>query len=316
MKQIFSPMQFILSLTRIKHHQMEKETQAANLICAMLNTHYIPYTKHYFNTKIPKFNKAILLADTIQIPAIATSLVSGTIDNNHSIISSLISSQKIINEPNINFNPCCTSISRSNHYFAPSVAISREHLPLVCKAKVIKGLVQITSVPHRSLNILVGNLKHPRTVVFCHYDSISVGATDNASGVAVLLDLIISHPDTLKNTLFVIAGNEELSFDYPIYWGRGYRAFEKAHVRQLAGAQKLYIIDSLGNGQNILFNDPAIVRLGFPIVNLAKWSRKISMLSGNLDKLMEVYHSDLDTPEVLNERYIYDAVDMLKKQLT
>ncbi len=54
-------------------------------------------------------------------------------------------------------------------------------------------------------------------LVFSHYDSISSGVIDNASGTALSLYLVINYPKLLEKTLFVFAGNEELSYDEPIY---------------------------------------------------------------------------------------------------
>lgn len=70
---------------------------------------------------------------------------------------------------------------------------------------------------HNSLNILVGNNINPKNIFFAHYDSVGIGATDNASGVGILMNIIINFPKSLRDNLFVFSGNEELSYDYPTY---------------------------------------------------------------------------------------------------
>ncbi len=309
-------MSFVKKFCAISHRQLQNETRAAEFIVRIMKQAGITYTRQYFNTQIPKFGQAILWADGKRIPAITTSFLSGSISSNHAIVSSLISSQKFIKEPNINFNPACAGISRSNHYFAPSLAIARGDLQKVCQAKRVIGSVRVNLVQHCSSNIMVGNRENPTFIVFCHYDSISVGAIDNASGVAVLLDLIINNPKTLKDTLYVIAGNEELSYDFPVYWGHGYRVFEKKYDTIMKRAQKIFVVDSLGNGPTTLFRDSETVRLGFPIVNLVAWQKKIIMLSGDIDGLLSVYHSDLDTLSMLKEKYLKEATRKLLSLFT
>ena len=102
---------------------------------------------------------------------------------------------------------------------------------------------------------MVGNLINPKNLVFTHYDSIYSGAVDNASGVAVTLKLILDKPKLLKTTLFVLSGNEELAYDFPVYWGRGYREFEKKYWPLMKHSQKILIIDGVGNSPTEFITD-------------------------------------------------------------
>lgn len=307
-QNIFNMQKFITQLSRIYHRQGAAETEAAALIMRTLDRYKVKYIKEPFTTYIPDFIKAELVVDGKQIPAIPTSFVSGEITDKGAIISSMISSQRFIDDSNINFNPHCHTISRSNHYFAPSLAVAPKHLAAICRAKKVHGNVVVEKQRHRSLNILIGNIKNPQVIVMGHYDSIGPGVIDNASGTAMMMYLAIQHPEILNDVLIVIGGNEELSYDYPLYWGHGYRVFEKKHLHLLQRAQAIVGIDCVGHAPAILYNDPHIVRLGVPLANHMKWQKKVFLLSGDLAQLNPVYHSDADngrhvpiTQQFLNE---------------
>lgn len=140
--------------------------------------------------------------------------------------------------PNINFNPFCKSVSLTSFYFTPSLAISKKDLHFIINVEEIEGKVKIKKEKFISRNLIIGNLENPRFVIFAHYDTIKKGAIDNSSGVAILLSLIKENPKTLSNTLFVFSGSEELSFEKPIYWGKGYRVFEEEFKEVLKNSKK------------------------------------------------------------------------------
>jgi len=306
-------LKFIKQFTKITERQLDRETAAANFIKAELNKRGLKFTIHKFSTVVPRIKKQNLTADGRNVPAIATGLISGVIESNSALISSLISSQKNLRDANINFNPACAGISRSNHYFAPALAISRKDLLKVSLAKKVRGVVEVDPVKRQSENILVGNIKNPKNIIVNHYDSIGSGACDNASGVALTFALMEHSPQSLSNTLYVFAGNEELSYDQPIYWGHGYREFEKKFSGIMGKADKILVLDSLGNAPTQYTHEVKMVKLGFPIKNLEKWSKKIAMVYGGMGELMEVYHSDLDTVDRLSEKYLEGAISVVEK---
>lgn len=314
-----SPISLITScidtLVSFGERQAEQETQAANWIKAFLEKNDIPYDVQEFQTQIPIVNKELLTVDGKEIPCKATSFVSGTITNNHTLISSLIGTQPLIDLPNINFNPLCSSISRGNHYFAPSVAIARSDVQTVIDGTEICAEIEVTKTEHTSQNILVGNTKNPTNIFVCHYDSIGPGATDNASGTAMLLALAICNPEALKDTLFLIGGNEEVSYDYPLYWGRGYRAFEKEYATIIESAKSIYVVDCVGDAPVTFDNSIETVRLCFPIAGLESAVSKTSAVYGSFTSLMTVYQSDIDTPDVLNKQYLEETYQALQRKL-
>src|SRR6266446_4657729 len=220
--QKFDHIKFIEKLLEFSPRQGENETQTREFICSILDKEKIAYELEKFVTQLPKVEKASLIVDGKNISCEPTGFVSGQINNKHSLISSLISSQLTINQPNINFNPECDAISLSNFYFAPSLAVSKHDLPEILESRKISAELKVNPVEHESANILVGNTKNPKNILIAHYDCHKTGATDNASGVSVLMSLILGLPQTLKNTLYVFSGNEEISYDQPIYWGHGF----------------------------------------------------------------------------------------------
>lgn len=301
--------EFIAQLCALGERQFKQETKARQLIEASLKRADISYTAEHFTTYLPRFKEAKLMADGKTIPCAGSSFVGGIIDNANHLISSLTSSQNFLYKPNINFNPLCSGISRSNHYFAPSLAIPKAYLLTLCNAKKVHGRVEVERKTHTSANLLVGHTKNPCYLVFSHYDSIFTGAVDNASGTALSLYLTINYPKLLEKTLFVFAGNEELSYDKPIYWGHGYRVFENKHYSLLAKAKKILILDSLGYSKTYFIQDPSEVVLGFPIKHMCKLQKKLYLVIGDMQKLMQFYHSDLDVPKLVKTSELMRAVE-------
>ncbi len=293
---------FIRTLYLLGERQLEKETRARRIIEEKLAQHDSPYLLEKFTTYVPRFQSAKLTVGGKAIPCASSSLVSGEITQPNHLISSLTSSQNFLRVENINFNPLCASISRSNHYFAPSLAIPRRYVSCLFGAQKVRGKVVVRKQRHNSANVLVGNTSSPRYLVFSHYDSIYGGAVDNASGTALSLYLLIQQPALLKNTLFVFAGNEELSYDAPIYWGHGYREFERRHDSFLRNAKKIFVLDCIGYSKTFFVRDYRTVVLGFPVKCLPEIAKKTYLVIGDYQQMMKFYHSELDKPYLIDER--------------
>lgn len=305
---------FIKTLISFSPRQLAGEKKTANFIIDYLKKNKIPYFLEPFFTKIPLVKKAVLFGDGKKIACRGTSFVSGKIEGKSNLISSLIDSKYFLTYPNINFNPQCQTISLSNFYFAPALAVDKKGLWQILKMKKVFGLVEVESKKHQSFNILVGNKISPKNIVFAHYDSIETGATDNASGTAVLMKTILFQPQLLRNNLFVFSGNEELSYDKPTYWGHGYRIFEKEHKKILRNSRQILVLDCLGNGKTKIFNDEQFKHLAFPVADKSL-KKKISVIFGDLDKLMIVYHSKADDLSQLKENYLEEAHNLLIKKI-
>lgn len=250
----------------------------------------------------PRIQKETLKIDRRAVPCVATAMVSGNINTPNHLISSITSSQNFLFVENINFNPLCKTISRSNHYFAPALAVPRRFVSKIMNSRQLIGIVRVKKTRHISANILVGNHVNPRYLIFSHYDSLYGGAADNASGTVLSLYLAVNNPNLRKNTLFVFAGNEELSYDKPIYWGHGYRVFEQRHKKLLQRAKNILVLDCIGFSKTFFASDEKVVRLGFPIHSLSKVISKTRLVIGDMQKMMAFYHSELDRPTLINEQ--------------
>ncbi|MCX6712781.1 MAG: M28 family peptidase [Candidatus Vogelbacteria bacterium] len=305
----------VKNLVGLSPRQGKNLIKTERYLVAYLKRHGIKVVIEKFPVTIPEATKASLMIDGELIPCLSCSFVGGAIENKETILSSTIPSRYNLDLPNINFNPLSAAICRNNFYFAPALAVARKHVSRIARAKNILGRVDIEKFRGQAAHLLVGNSHNPRSVVFAHYDSVGKGATDNASGVAVLLRLIVEFPETLASTLYVFDGNEELSYDYPTYWGHGFRVFEDRHNLLLANSEQIITVDCVGNGPTEESSDPNMLRLDFPIKNSAKWASKTSSLSGDFPKLMAVYHSDADIPDQLSEKYLREAVNVLRKKV-
>jgi len=311
----YSLLGFIEGLLHFSPRQGRNETLAANYIVETLRSAGVNYTVQEFMTYLPEKARASLTVDGCNIACQPCSFVGGVIEGKDHLVSSLIGSKYLLELPNINFNPWCDSISQSNYYFAPAVAVAADDVRHIMTGKQIRAEVVVEKAKHISKNILVGNNHDPEHVLFAHYDSIQSGAIDNASGVAVLIGLILSEPGLLKNNLFVLTGNEELSYDKPTYWGHGYRAFETDNFRLLTKAKKIMVVDSVGNTPSHFDQNQSLLYLGFPIVHANEWAKKIWLLYGDINHLMTVYHSNDDLPVNIKERYLKEASALLLDHL-
>lgn len=314
MNKKFNNLQFIKQLLKFSPRQIENETKTANFLMLYLDQQNIPYQQHKFTVKIPRLKKAILKADGKILKCDGCSMIGGKIAGKDRILSSLISSSVCQNDANINFNPKCSKISNSNYYFAPAISVSHNVLNNIIKAKKIRGEIKVEQVNHRAVNILVGNAINPSVICFAHYDSIKTGAIDNASGVSAMMNAILEKQESLRNALYVFSANEELSYDKPIYWGHGFRIFEKRYFKQMDNAKKIVVVDCVGNGTPKILKDKKKIKLGFPIRNINKWKNKIVFITGDFEHLMAVYHSEIDDGRGLVEKYLREAKNVFLTQ--
>lgn len=309
----FNSFEFIKRFIKFSPRQFKGETLAGNYIKTILKEYGFDFIIQKFTINLPFYKKQVLFVDGKSVECLANCFVSGKIEGNENIISSLWSGD-CVDVPNINFNPNCFSISRADHYNAPSLSVSHKSIQKILNAKEVFGEVIVQKTKHKTENILLGNLKNPKYIVFAHYDSVQTGAIDNASGVAVTLDAVILKPEILQNTLINFSACEELSYD-KIYWGYGFRVFEKKFFKQMSKAQKLIPVDSVGNGTTKIITEPDLIWLGFPIKNMKKWLKKIRFIIGDIEHLMSVYHSDIDDTRGIDKKYLDEARDSLLNEI-
>ena len=298
-------------LCLLGERQGDNEIMARQYIEQVLRLLKTSHVLKKFQACIPITKSHQLIVDGKIVPSEPTSFVSGLIDLQSEIFSS-IDVTRSQNKAIINFNPKCKeAISKATFYQNPSLAVKTCDVARIKNAKSINGFINITKHKYESANILVGNLINPQIIIFTHYDSIGTGAVDNASGVAVLLKLIEIFPEVKKTALCIFSGNEELSFDKPVYWGHGYREFEKKHINLLKAAKKILVIDSVGHAKPQFMRSEKLVCMGLPLINIKLLLNKTCALSADFDKLMTFYHSPMDTPQQIKELYMDQTLEKL-----
>lgn len=318
MKQTSSQLfKFINDLVQFSPRQGKNEQKAANYIIKLVNHYKLPITLQKFSTTIPTYPVATLMADNTRVACKGTGLKSGSFEHNDHIISSFFNFENDVSIPaNINFNPrCANAISTPMLYQEPALAVNKKDLPVLLTAHKIRGKITVKPYTFTSCNILVGNTQNPSSVVLTHYDGLDGGAVDNASGVAVLLDIAISYPELFKKSLFVFAGNEELSYDMPTYWGNGYRVFQKANPHILNQARTIIGIDSVGYAKPIVNTSTERLKNAFPLTNIDAITDKFTHICCPFEGMMPFYHSNADTIEIVNHRYLGMAGELVRSHL-
>ncbi len=309
----FDILSFVQELVRLSPRQLRNEVRAARLIERTLDSFKIPYREQVFTIDFPSWSASSVCVDRKKIPSRPSGFISGVIRGTDSLISSLTGSQAFLSRPNINFNPRCRALSSPSHYFAPAVSVRAQDVGAILGGRSVVARMSVRSIRHRIPNILVGNALNPQTVCFAHYDCIETGAVDNASGVAAMMAVITRAPGALARTLFVFSACEELSFDKPIYWGYGFRVFEKKNARLLEKATKIIVVDCVGNDRPRVSSDPDLLEDAFPIKNIRRYAHKTVALYGSIDKLMPVYHSALDDIHCIVPGYMEQAIRVLAR---
>jgi len=303
---------FVKELIKFSPRLGRNEQKTAKFLENFLKEHIISFTVEKFHTSYPKNINTYLKIDGQKIECKPTTFVDGKINGRFKMVNSLLD---IKDEKNINFNPKSDDLSLAQHYFSPSVAINKKDLESLKEGKNIEGSIDVDRTSYLSKNILVGNKANPTYLIFAHYDCLESGATDNASGVAVTMGLILENPKLLENCLFIFSGNEEVSYDRPHYWGRGFRIFEKRHPRLFKEAKKILIIDCVGNGEARFNKDEEFVVECFPIKHIKKLKDKVSVVCADLKKLYSVYHSEGDSIVQLSEKHLKQASKLVSDYL-
>ncbi len=297
----------IKKIVSFSPRQFAGEAKTRNFILSYFQKNNVPFRLQNFTVPHPKPTHVQLIAGGKPVHALSCALKSGTFSGNEYLQNPMYDDWPTPH-PVISVNPICDSISLHSFYFAPAVAIHRKDVAKILAAKSVRGSVTVKKVIHPSANILVGNIKNAKHIIFTHFDSHETGAVDNASGTAVVMQTVRDER-LRRHNLFVLSGCEELSFDNPLYWGFGYRVFERAYPRLMRACKKIITIDSVGNGPTTLYDwrKLDIVQLGCPLRYLEKFKKKTVMLSGDLHDLMTVYHSAADDMTHIKPYFLHEA---------
>lgn len=316
MKSKFDLMEFTEKVCSLAPRLGKNEQLTADFLIKTLSDNEVKYYSQQFMATIPIWGKAELYADGKKIECNNTSLVSGKILGKENIISSFSSIDETKTDYNINFSPFSEVISTINFYKHPSVAIKFSDLPKIFKAKKVYGEVKVKKFTYNSQNILVGNRKNPKFLVFAHYDCVKKdGAVDNASGVATAMLTIINNPNILENTLFIFSSCEEVAYDKYKISGVGFRKFEQTFSTLLKNSKRIYVLDGVGNGNPHFTQDFGLLNITLQIKMLKSIQKKVFLMQGSADKIMGTFHSDLDTIDRLKKVYLTKSSILLFRDI-
>lgn len=303
---------FVKELCTFSPRLGQNEQKAAHFIKETLKNNHISFRVEKFHTSYPKNINTYLKVDGEKIKCQPTTFLDGKIKRKFQLINSLVDSPE---GKNLNFNPKSTVLSLAQFYFSPAMAVNKKDIAKIKEAEEIDGSIDVDRTSYLAQNILVGNYEDPLFLVFAHYDCLETGATDNGSGAATMMQLVLENPDLLSSGLFIFSGNEELSYDRPVYWGRGFRMFEKRHPHFFKNTKQVLVIDCVGNGPARLTKNHHLVTECFPIKNLKVLKDKTFVLCADIGKLYNVYHSQGDDPEQLHETKLRQALELAKNHL-
>lgn len=287
----------IKGLCNLSPRQGKKEIESAKYLGEQIK--YLPssFKIQRFSTQVPIVTSAYLRFDGKNIDCLGCSFETG----------------KITGKSQIYFSHHSDHISTPNYYQTPSVSISRLDQEKLKQAKEVDGQVIIEKYSYLSQNFLIGNTDNPKIIIFTHYDSLWGGAIDNAGGVSVCLKLISDNPSLTKDNLFVFAGNEELSYDFPNYWGYGYRQFEKNYLPQLHQAMQIIVVDGVGlTSPDVITED---LDSFLPLKNLEILQNKIKAISSKQSEVLKCYHCQEDTPEKISLEYLNHSQNLIAQML-
>lgn len=306
---IMKAIEIVRKLVGFSPRQFEREKITKNYIVKTLNCGGLRYRLQDFSVLMPVYEKYYLRADGKRIECLPTSLRGGKINAKFDLINSLDYSDKSKSGCNVNYNPHCDHISLANYYNSPSFAVSRKDAKKINESEKVEGFIKIKKKKYTSCNILAGNNRDPRNIIFAHYDCFFDGAIDNASGVAVCMSIISNNREALKDNLFVFCGAEELSFDKPDYWGKCFRVFEMKNKELMKNAEKIVIVDCVGTAAPELKNDDETVSLYFAKKNNGR--KKILVITSvekKPERFLRIYHSKADKIGKIREKYLQMAV--------
>ncbi|MFB6213986.1 MAG: hypothetical protein ABEJ07_05480 [Candidatus Nanohaloarchaea archaeon] len=272
----------------------ENESEAAAVIRKRLQSEGLEFREQQYDVVYPEFPVYELRVDGEEVECLPSGLESGKIDEKN-VIDNVSIGGSDFDQQNINFNPHCPALSKQTFYEAPSVTISRQDVQKVLEADEVEGRLEVKWGEYQSTNFLVGNTEDPEMVVFTHYDSWWGGFLDNAFSVSLLLHLA---PELdLGDVLIVFAGSEEVSHE-DTYWCYGYRQFEKSYHDVLQDCSRISVVDTIGRGETHVTQDDFILGQALVLHN-RDYIEKTDLVIGEFDRIMEIYHSPIDTRDKL-----------------
>lgn len=289
-------------LTDLAPRRLDAEDAAADLLRDRIPGE-VDVHEHRFDVREPRFPTCRVAADGEPVDCLPAGLESGEVPPQVAAEGSGVG-------PRITFDPACPAPSVPSIHPDPVIAVAPGDARDLRDAE-IDARLEVAWEERTARNLLAGNRADPDRVVLAHYDSLWGGFIDNAYGVAALVHLLPRLD--LDRTLVVFAAAEEVSDDAP-YWGRGYRAFADGFPDALGSADRVDLVDSIGRGRTRARDDRWLVERALPLEDGAEVWPRTRVVTGDLDRLAEIYHSRLDTVDALTHpRAVEDLARMLEQ---
>ncbi len=302
--------ELLKELTSISPRKGEGEKKAAETIKSHLKANGIVFVEHKFTIKIPVIIKKELYADGEEIPCLCSSFVSGKFDKSSKVYNTYSFDS---DKPSIVFSPVSEGVCLQEQKKVPVIAINRDSAVKLMLSKEVKGEVIVEQMEYDTENILVGNVKNPKTIIFAHYDSVvGSGAIDNAGSVDVIYKVLKSKSELLVQNLFVFAGAEESSISNPDgFWG--FEMFDKEYSNLLDQTGKILALDGVGMTKSSITKENT--DWVFWIKRSDEVNNKVYWMLNDQSQVMKYYHTKLDTLDKLEPKFLDDAVELVIKFL-
>ncbi|ALU12204.1 hypothetical protein EYM_01360 [Ignicoccus islandicus DSM 13165] len=287
----------------------ENIEKTAEFIKEELSKRGVSYYEVTGKVRLPVYLKCEVFDE--RVPCKPTGFESGSVEPVAFDTYELFKRDEIPSEAAFLYNSKCPSISTALYTKVPSITVSRKDVRKVWEGS--GGEIEVTWKEYPFTEVLVGNLEDPVGTVFIHYDSFGGGSVDNGAAVAITLERI-TEIDLSKN-LIVFSAPDELSDEWPIYWGYGFRHLENEFKDVLERSEVIVAYDSIGLSEPIVTRNLEDLRELLPFRNENFLSKAVGITS-DWEKLFEIYHSDLDVPEAVNYSYASSSWEVLKKVLS
>ncbi|BCS91219.1 MAG: hypothetical protein ARM1_0676 [Candidatus Micrarchaeota archaeon] len=296
-------------LEALAPRSLENENKAAELIKRELEESGIDFITQEFDNYIPYDKGSYIKTDNDKIEGRGCSFEAGSFEDKNIFTSTYLDLD--IDISNINYNPYSYGLSVPLFFKSPSIAVRRKDIHKILDAEAVEVSVNIEKRKHRCMNIIAGNIKNPRSILFAHYDTILKGADDDGSGVALLLSMLKDNDIDYKENAVVFSGCEELSYDYPYYWGYGYRVFEESYKKELESSE-IVVVDMIGLTKPSLIDNELKIQ-AFPVNNKDLIDRMLLISESNEKEWIKYYHSDIDNIDLLKRDYVEEASKLVKQ---
>jgi len=287
----------------------ENEIKSANYVKNILYSLKIPFIVQNYEVSYPHWEEYFLKVDNEFLEVLPCWFKGWYFINNFKLEDSS-SLEPVYDNFVIAYNNKSNNISTPIIYPNLWLAINKNDVNKVKNAKIVEWYLKVSKYNFTGENILVWNLKEPKKILICHYDSFWGWSLDNWTWTALLLSLV--KEIDLTNYLILFAWSEEISLDeYEKYWCYWYRQFEKEYSFLIESAKEIIIFDSFWYKKNEIITDINILKEAFLIEN-TNILPKVKMYASKFEYILENYHTPSDTPDKIDNINFSEILSLIK----